>query len=213
MWPPATSTVLPSRSRTFLVCALVCRESRCGKWRSNRREKKLGFLRIRNPQEARCSSIAHTRDWRANKDTACMCGVCILAHVGAFISGWVFICQVDTNTGVLSLSCVYFSVHMDLQDTALARGHAGMRHQISWGARWIPSPSQVPSTIKCHKKSIYNSVGSSVGPLAPPPRATPQLGSAAVSCQHLPRTFLLAPRAPALLLGFKTTTPPIPLPN
>jgi hypothetical protein len=75
-----------------------------------------------------------------------------------------------------------------------------------------PPRLQVPSDAICHQKSTCNSVGSSVGSLAlciAPPRATPRLGGAAVSCQYFPCSCLLAlaPRAPALRLGVKSSLP------
>jgi hypothetical protein len=60
--------------------------------------------------------------------------------------------------------------------------------------------------IKCHQKSTCNSAGSSVGSLAPP-RATPRLGGAAVSCQYFPCSFVPALRAPGLRLGVKAPPP------
>ena len=67
-------------------------------------------------------------------------------------------------------------------------------------------------TTRCHEKSIFNSAGSSLGPLASP-RDTPQLGGAAVSCQYHPRTFYSPPTRPLLFWGLKPPPPPIPLPN
>jgi hypothetical protein len=55
-------------------------------------------------------------------------------------------------------------------------------------------PPTFASAIKCHQKSTSNSAGSSVGSLAPPPRATPRLGGVYVSCQYLPCSFVLCTR-------------------
>jgi hypothetical protein len=65
-----------------------------------------------------------------------------------------------------------------------------------------PSPFASASAIKWHQKSTWNSAGSSVKSLAPP-RATPRLGGAVVSCQYFPCSFALALRAPGLWLGVK----------
>jgi hypothetical protein len=67
-------------------------------------------------------------------------------------------------------------------------------------------PPPFASAIKCHQKSTSNSAGSSVGSLAPP-RATPRLGGAAVSCQYFPCSFVLALRELGLRLGVKAPLP------
>jgi hypothetical protein len=67
-------------------------------------------------------------------------------------------------------------------------------------------PSPFASAIKCHQKSTSNSAGSSVGSLTPP-RATPRLGGAAVSCQYFPCSFVLALRDLGLRLGVRAPLP------
>jgi hypothetical protein len=70
----------------------------------------------------------------------------------------------------------------------------------------LDPPPPFASAIKCHQKSTSNSVGSSVGSLAPL-RATPRLGGAAVSCQYFPCSFVLALRELGLRLGVKAPLP------
>jgi hypothetical protein len=70
------------------------------------------------------------------------------------------------------------------------------------------TPPTFASAIKCHQKSTSNSAGSSVGSLAPPPRATPRLGAGVyVSCQYFPCSFVLALRELGLRLGVKAPLP------
>jgi hypothetical protein len=72
----------------------------------------------------------------------------------------------------------------------------GLYYPIPWGARWVgtPSRSQVPSN-NVIKRAPCNSAGSSVGRSLAPPRATPQLGGAAVSCQYISLAPLYPPCA------------------
>jgi hypothetical protein len=109
-----------------------------------------------------------------------------------------------------------------LQLAATATVTGGGLYPIPWGAaRWAPPRSQVPSDVIKSQKSTCtcttcncncNSLGSrlaaggwrlvagsgsgSVGSLAHP-RATPRLGSAAVSCPYVPCAMVLAPRREA----------------
>jgi hypothetical protein len=84
--------------------------------------------------------------------------------------------------------------------------HQGGALPNSLGCSLGPFP--FASAIKCHQKSTCNSAGSSVGSLlAPPPRATPRLGGAAVSCQYFPCSFVLTLREFGLRLGVKVPLP------
>jgi hypothetical protein len=85
-------------------------------------------------------------------------------------------------------------------------GAGGTRSPIPWGARWGPSRSQVPSDVikRAHTTRLGRPLG--VGSLAPP-RATPRLGGATVSCQCLPCSFVLALRELGLRLGVKAPLP------
>jgi hypothetical protein len=85
---------------------------------------------------------------------------------------------------------------------------AGDLSSVSWGARWTPPRSQVPSNVikRAHPTRLG---GSSVGSLAPP-RATPRLGGvyvSGVSCQYFPCSFVLALRELGLRLGVKARLP------
>jgi hypothetical protein len=55
--------------------------------------------------------------------------------------------------------------------------------KFSWGACWAPPRSQVPSNVI--KRAHAARLGRPLGPWRPP-RATPRLGGAAVSCQYPP---------------------------
>jgi hypothetical protein len=83
-----------------------------------------------------------------------------------------------------------------------ACGHGSLPNFL--GCSLDPLPSAI--AIKCHQQSKCNSAGSSVGFLSPP-RATPRLGGAAVSCQYFPCSFVLALRELGLRLGVKAPLP------
>jgi hypothetical protein len=89
---------------------------------------------------------------------------------------------------------------------------AGGLYPVPWvggGAPWaldpLPFASAISDAIRSHLLSKeHMQLGWVVRwVLSSPPRTTPRLGGAAVSCQYLPCSFLLAPRAPALRLGIK----------
>jgi hypothetical protein len=70
-------------------------------------------------------------------------------------------------------------------------------------------PFPFASAIKCHQKSICNSAGSPLGWALSIPRATPQLGSAAVSCVvPVPLPFFLFTRPARACPSVRAQSPP-----
>jgi hypothetical protein len=93
---------------------------------------------------------------------------------------------------------------MHLGGVIKPRTQQGVSPQFPGVLVLVPFP--FASAIKCHQKITCNSAGSSVGSLAPP-RATPRLGGAVVSCQYFPCSFVLALRELGLRLGVKSPLP------